>query len=57
MKDSKSIFKNMTDEEFNKLLTENNIEFSKANKGEGGILYKGHLYRNIEDLDKAFDKC
>lgn len=56
MEDLKDFFDNMTDEEFDKLLIKNNIEFSKANKGEGGILYKGKLYRSIEDLDKAFDK-
>lgn len=56
MQDFKSIFDNMTEEEFDNMLIKNNIKFSKVNKGEGGILYKGKLYRNIEDLDKAFDE-
>lgn len=51
----KSIFKNMSDEEFEDLLNEFGFNFEKVEKGQGGIVYKGIKYTTYEDYKKALE--
>lgn len=50
----RSLFDNMTDEEFEKLLIKHGFKFEKANECEGGILYKGVLYKTYEEYEKVY---
>lgn len=56
LENSKEFFDNMSDEEFIKLLDDMGLKHTKAEKGKGGIVYKGKLYQNIKDLGKAFEE-
>lgn len=52
----KSIFDNMSDEEFEDLLNEFGFNFEKVEKGQGGIIYKGQKYSTYEEYEKALNK-
>lgn len=56
MRDYESIFKNMSEDEFENMLIEMGFDFKKVNPGEGGIMYKGTLYKDIHSFDKACAK-
>lgn len=56
LENSKEFFNNMSDEEFEMLLDDMGFKHTKVGKGEGGVIYKGKLYQNIKDLDKAFEE-
>lgn len=47
-----SIFANLTNEEFEQMLEDSGFNYIKVNSGDGGILYKGKLYKDINDFDK-----
>ncbi len=51
-----SIFNNLTDEEFEQLLDEFEFSYKKVGKGEGGLLYKGTVYKSYEEFDKEYKK-
>lgn len=47
-----SVFKDITDEQFEQILKNSGFKYTKVNKGNGGILYKGVLYKDISEFDK-----
>lgn len=53
LKNSEELFSNMTDEEFEKLLDDMGINYTKVKPGEGGIIYKGKLYKTYKEYDEA----
>ena len=56
LENSKEFFDSMSDEDFEMLLDDMGFNHKKVEKGKGGIIYKGVLYQNITDLDKAFEE-
>lgn len=55
MKNYNSIFDDMTDKEFEDILIKSNFNFTRTDKGNGGVLYKEKVHKNIDELDKAFE--
>ncbi|MGU8836365.1 hypothetical protein ACSW8S_17340 (plasmid) [Clostridium perfringens] len=55
MKNCDSIFDDMTDKEFEDILIKSNFNFTRTDKGDGGVLYNGKVHKNIDELDKAFE--
>lgn len=56
MQDYKSKFENINDEEFENLLKEININYTKVAPEKGGIIYEGKLYKSYEEYEKAVEK-
>ena len=48
-------FESMSDKEFEDLLKDMGLNFTRVRPGEGGVLYKGRLYKTIKELDEAID--
>lgn len=53
LENPKEFFENMTDQEFECLLGEMGFNYTKVEPGEGGITYKGKLYKTYEEYDRA----
>lgn len=56
LENPKEFFENMTDKEFESLLDDMGFNYTKVEPGEGGITYKGKLYKTYEEYDKATRK-
>ena len=56
MENSKSIFDNMTTDEFDELLDKFGFEYTKVKKGEGGLLYKGKVYKTYKEYEEQYRK-
>lgn len=53
LKNSKEFFDNMTDQEFESLLDDMGVNYTKVKPGEGGITHDGKLYKTYEEFDRA----
>ena len=54
LENSKEFFSSMTDEEFEAILKEFDFNYKKCKPGEGGIVYKGKVYKTYEAYEKAW---
>lgn len=56
LKNSEKFFNDMTNEEFENLLDQMGVNYTKVKPGEGGIIFKGKLYKTYKDFEDAYNK-
>lgn len=52
---NKSIFENITNEEFEKMLKESGYEYKKVKEGEGGVYVNGKKINSFKELMEMED--
>lgn len=46
----------LTDEEFEEFLNEYGFKYTKKEKGQGGLLYKGKVYKTYKEYLEEYNK-